>query len=67
MLQFRTMHTNKVHLSNSSVRVRPANRRYAWLAELDLRAWLAGMSLIHRWQGWDKGTYDNGSTAHVCV
>jgi SAM-dependent methyltransferase len=62
-----TMHTNKVHLSDSGVRIIPANHRYAWPAELDLMGRLAGMRLIHRWQGWDKAPFVNGSTAHVSV
>ena len=34
----------------------PAPFRYVWPSELDLMARLAGMSLRHRWSGWDRAT-----------
>jgi len=41
--------------------------RYAWPAELDLMARLAGMSLRHRWSGWDRSALTPESTKHVSV
>jgi SAM-dependent methyltransferase len=41
--------------------------RYAWPAELDLMARLAGMELRERWSGWTREQFDNESTSHVSV
>ncbi len=41
--------------------------RYVWPSELDLMARLAGMSLRHRWAGWDRSPFTGESTSHVSV
>jgi len=41
--------------------------RYAWPAELDLMARLAGMRLEHRWGGWGREPFTGLSPAHVSV
>ena len=41
--------------------------RYAWPAELDLMAELAGMSLVHRWAGWHDEPFGPDSEQHVSV
>ncbi|MEO0544473.1 MAG: class I SAM-dependent methyltransferase [Pseudomonadota bacterium] len=41
--------------------------RYAWPAELDLMAKIAGMSLEHRWSDWDRSPYDFTSDKHISV
>jgi len=41
--------------------------RYVWPSELDLMAQLAGMSLRHRWAGWDRSPFTSESTAHISV
>jgi len=41
--------------------------RYAWPAEMDLMARIAGMSLKHRWAGWDRSAFTPESTTHVSV
>jgi SAM-dependent methyltransferase len=41
--------------------------RYVWPSELDLMAKLAGLSLIHRWAGWDRSPFSGDSTSHVSV
>lgn len=41
--------------------------RYAWPAELDLMARLAGMRLEHRWADWDRTHFGNDSTQHISV
>ena len=41
--------------------------RYAWPAELDLMAQLAGMWLVHRWADWAGAPFTSESTAHVSV
>ncbi len=41
--------------------------RYAWPAELDLMAQLAGMKLQDRWNGWKRGPFTSDSRKHVSV
>jgi SAM-dependent methyltransferase len=41
--------------------------RYAWPAEMDLMARIAGLSLKYRWAGWDRSAFTADSTAHVSV
>jgi SAM-dependent methyltransferase len=41
--------------------------RYAWPAELDLMAQLAGMSLRDRWAGWKREPFTSDSRMHVSV
>lgn len=41
--------------------------RYAWPAELDLMAQLAGMRLVERWSDWSRSPFTSESPAHVSV
>jgi SAM-dependent methyltransferase len=41
--------------------------RYVWPAELDLMARIAGMTLEHRWAGWDRSAFTGESESHVSV
>ena len=41
--------------------------RYAWPAELDLMAQLAGMTLRERWGGWNREPFTRESRQHVSV
>jgi len=41
--------------------------RYAWPAEMDLMARIAGLELRHRWAGWDRSDLTSESTKHVSV
>jgi SAM-dependent methyltransferase len=45
----------------------PVEFRYAWPAELDLMARLAGMRLEHRWAGWQREPFTALSTSHISV
>jgi SAM-dependent methyltransferase len=45
----------------------PVEFRYAWPAELDLMARLAGMRLEHRWSGWGREPFTPLSPGHVSV
>ena len=45
----------------------PVEFRYAWPAELDLMARLAGMRLENRWAGWRQEPFTALSTSHVSV
>ncbi len=41
--------------------------RYAWPAELDLMAELAGMTLLERWADWDGSPFTSESPKHISV
>jgi SAM-dependent methyltransferase len=41
--------------------------RYAWPAELDLMAQIAGMTLRDRWSDWNREPFTSESTKHVSV
>jgi Methyltransferase domain len=43
-----------VSLSRTGVRLDPVVQRYAWPAELDLMARIAGLCLKERWDGWSR-------------
>jgi SAM-dependent methyltransferase len=45
----------------------PVEFRYAWPAELDLMARLAGMRLENRWAGWEREPFTDVSRSHVSV
>ena len=55
------------HLEDGRMQASPTEMRYAWPAELDLMARLAGMRLEHRWAGWRHEPFTALSPAHVSV
>ncbi|HWR85444.1 MAG TPA: class I SAM-dependent methyltransferase, partial [Rhodoglobus sp.] len=61
------MRTTQAVLRNGSVRLYHANHRYAWPAELDLMARLAGLRLEQRWADWTKAPFRDDSMTHVSV
>jgi SAM-dependent methyltransferase len=52
---------------DGEVQPSPIETRYAWPAELDLMARLAGMRLEGRWAGWQREPFTALSPAHVSV
>ena len=56
-----------VVLTDGRVRLFPVQLRYAWPAELDLMARLAGLSLRARWGGWGREAFSPESKHHVSV
>ncbi len=54
-------------LEDGSYRRNSVPFRYAWPAELDLMARLAGMRLRERWAWWDRTPFTADSRAHVSV
>ena len=56
-----------VRLSSDGVQLFPIRIRYAWPAELDVMATIAGLRLRERWSGWDRQPFSSGSAAHVSV
>ena len=61
--------TNSKHISISEegIRIFPVKLRYAWPAELDLMAQLAGLSLKHRWSSWRRDELSSTSLKHISV
>jgi len=58
---------NHVVLSSRGVQLFPVVTRYAWPAELDLMARLAGLRLYERWGGWQREPFTSESRSHVSV
>jgi SAM-dependent methyltransferase len=54
-------------IEDGRIEASPIELRYAWPAELDLMARLAGMRLEERWGGWDGEPFTGLSPAHVSV
>jgi SAM-dependent methyltransferase len=61
------MRTTQAVFRNGSVRLYPANHRYAWPSELDLMGELAGLAREQRWADWTGRPFDGESRTHVTV
>ncbi len=59
--------TNHVQLREDGVRMFPVKLRYAWPAELDLMARMAGLKLDDRWGGWAREEFSAESDKHISV
>ena len=55
------------HLVDGRLEAFPVEFRYAWPAELDLMARMAGLELEDRWGGWRREPFTSLSRAHVSV
>jgi SAM-dependent methyltransferase len=55
------------YFNDGLIEASPTEMRYAWPAELDLMARIAGMRLAHRWGGWKKEPFTNLSPSHISV
>ena len=66
---FVTQHyfSHSVRMENGSCRRLSIPFRYAWPAELDLMARMAGLELENRWADWQKSPFTKTSTSHVSV
>jgi SAM-dependent methyltransferase len=62
--QVRSQH---VVVDEAGVRLFPVQVRFAWPAELDLMARLAGLELAERWGGWQGEPFTAVSGRHVSV
>jgi SAM-dependent methyltransferase len=54
-------------MEDGSVVVLPVTVRYAWPAEMDLMATLAGLELENRWGWYDRRPFNEASHQHVSV
>src|SRR5919197_6414637 len=61
------MDSQHMVLGADGIRMQPIAVRYAWPAELDLMARLAGLRLRDRWAGWRREPFSADSSAHVSV
>lgn len=61
------MRTTQAVFRDGSVRLYPANHRYAWPSELDLMARLAGLDLEVRVADWQRAPFGDESRTHVSV
>ena len=61
------LRSQHVVIRNQEIRLYPVEVRYAWPAELDLMARLAGLRLRHRWADWSRAEIGPDSQRHVSV
>lgn len=59
--------SQEVTLRNDGTRLDPVVIRYAWPAELELMARLAGLRLRDRWSDWTRAPFTASSSSHVSV
>ena len=59
--------SQKVVLTDGSVRLYPVQIRYAWPSELDLMAQLAGLRLRERWSNWQRAPFGSDCGNHISV
>jgi hypothetical protein len=60
-----TIHASHVLLTEAGVRLVPVVIRYAWPAELDAMALVAGLSLAHRYADYSRRPFEAISPRHV--
>jgi SAM-dependent methyltransferase len=61
------LQTQLVDLSESGVRLVPYQLRYAWPAEIDLMARLAGLRLRRRWASWRRAPFAGAARQHISI
>jgi SAM-dependent methyltransferase len=54
-------------IREEGIRLFPVRIRFAYVAELDLMAQLAGMRLRERWADWDRSPFSSASPKHISV
>jgi hypothetical protein len=59
--------SQQIIIRDGEVKMFPIHLRYAWPAELDLMARLAGLRLRERWAGWNREPFDSRANSHVSV
>jgi len=59
--------SSHVLITSEGVRLFPVSIRYAWPAELDAMAMVAGLRLVERWGWYDRSPFTASSTRHVSV
>lgn len=59
--------SHHAHIGADGTQVFRSTHRYAWPAEYDLMARLAGLVLHERWADWQRTPFTSDSTSHVSV
>src|SRR5947209_2085275 len=59
--------SHHVLITDGQGRLYPVQLRYAWPAELDLMAQLAGLTLRARWSNWQRAPFTSASTKHISI
>lgn len=62
-----TLNMQRIRITYDGMKLVPLVMRYAYPPEIDLMARLAGMTLKHRWGGWDKAPFTRDSRFHISV
>ena len=62
-----TLTESHLEFTESGIRLAPIVTRYAWPAELDLMARIAGLRLRERWADWLRSPFTADSRLHVSV
>lgn len=57
----------QLYITPQGIQMYPVQLRFAWPAELDLMAQLAGLQLRQRWGGWNRAPFTADSMRHVSV
>ena len=60
-------HESHVTLSRGGIHLNPVVQRYAWPAEMDLMARIAGLRLRERWDDWNRRPYSGAGSTVVSV
>jgi SAM-dependent methyltransferase len=56
-----------IHITEQGIRLYPVKLRFAWPAEFDLMARLAGLRLRERWASWERAPFTAHSGKHISV
>ena len=62
-----TVAFQRIVISEEGTQLKPHFMRYAWPAELDLMAQLAGLERRERWAWWDRSPFTAESKSHVTI
>jgi len=59
--------SQKIVITDGSVRLYPVQIRYVWPSELDLMAQLAGLRLHERWSNWKREPFTSENWNHISI
>jgi SAM-dependent methyltransferase len=59
--------SQKIVITDGSVRLYPVQIRYVWPSEFDLMAQLAGLRLHERWSNWKREPFTSESGQHISI
>ena len=59
--------SQKVVMTDGTIRLYPVQIRYVWPSEMDLMAQLAGLKLESRWGSWQRTPFTSESQKHISI